>query len=87
MQQYLTTLFIVVAKLSIEDICGGPGYTYGNSARRTKSNRKKLLQEKNPKRKYWQRVKVQHEIEHYIKRVQHERKCNIELVHYEKSAI
>ena len=77
MQQYLTALLIIVAKLSIINVCGGPGYNSGNSATRTKCKGKKVQYAKSAtgeecKSKTLQRVKVQHEIVQYIKRVQHE---------------
>ena len=77
MQQYLTALLVVAAKLSILDVCGCPGYTSGNSATWKKINRIKLQHAKSAtgeecKTKTLQRLKVQHEIVQYIKRVQHE---------------
>ena len=32
LQQYLMALLIIFAELSTLDVCGGPGYTSGNSA-------------------------------------------------------
>ena len=91
MQQYLTTLLIIVAKLSIIDVCGGPGYNSGNSATRTKCKGKKVQYAKSAtgeecKSKTLHRVKVKHEIVQYIKRVQHEKKCKIKIVQYEENA-
>ena len=85
MQQYLTTFLINVAKLSILDVCGGPGYTSGNSATWIKCKKKKLQNAKSAKEeecktKTLQWIKVQHEIEQYIKKVQHEKiYCHCEI--------
>ena len=67
------TFLINVAKLSILDVCGGPGYTSGNSATWIKCKKKKLQNAKSAKEeecktKTLQWVKVQHEIEQYIKK-------------------
>ena len=80
MQQYFTALLIIVAKLSILDICEAPGYTNENDATWIKCNRKILKHVKSAtgeecKTKTMQSVKVQHEILQYIKSVQHEKKC------------
>ena len=57
LQSFLTALLIFVSKLSILDVCGGPGYTSGNSATRAKCHRKNcnmllVQQEKNAKREH-----------------------------------
>ena len=48
-------------------------------------NANRATEEESKTKIVW-RVKVQHEIEQYIKRVQHKRKCNMEMVQYEKIA-
>ena len=91
LKQQLTTLLIITAKLTMLDVCGAPGYTSGDSTILTKGSRKKKKENVNSatgeesKTNILQRVKVRHEIEQYIKRVQHERTCNIKMVQYEKS--
>ena len=45
LQQYLTALLIIVAKLSILDVCGGPGYTPGNSATGEECNKRRMQNE------------------------------------------
>ena len=94
-------LLIIVAKLSFLGVCRGPGYTSGNSGTLTKCNRKKLQHAKSAtgeefKIKTLQRVKVQHQIEQNIKRVQHKNItiqksaawdwCSMKKVQHEKSA-
>ena len=41
LKQQLITLLIITAKLSMLDVCGAPGYTFGDSAILTKGSRKK----------------------------------------------
>ena len=70
-------------------LCGDPGYTSGNSAKFNKVQQKKLQHAKSAtgiecKTKTLQPVKVQHEIEQCIKRVQHEKKCNMKRLLYKK---
>ena len=101
LQPCLTALAIIVSNLSILDVCGNPDYTSGNSAKWTKCNKTILQHAKSAtgeecKTKRLQLVKVQHEIDQFIKRVQHEKKCNMKtllhskvqysMVQYEKSA-
>ena len=94
-------MLIIIAKLSIWDVCEAPGYTSGNSVTWTKCNTIQLQHVKSATREEWktktfQSVKLQHEIEQYIKRVQKEKKaiwknyctkkCNMVMVQYGKSA-
>ena len=85
-QNHLTALLIIVTKLSIVDVCGGSDYHSENSATWTKCNRKNLQYAKSVigkecKAKTLKRVKVQHEMVQYMKRV-----CNMKMMLYEKSA-
>ena len=89
MQQCLTVLVIIVANLSIVDVCGDSGYISGNSAKWTKCDRKKLQRVKSAtgeecKTKTAWLFKVQHEIEQFIKRVQHEKKWNMKTLLHKK---
>ena len=49
---FLTTLLIIVAKLSILDVCGATDYTSWNSATGKNCNMWRVQQEKNAKRKH-----------------------------------